>query len=139
MVTLFVLAFLYTKDHVLLIRRCNAKFGNGLYSLVGGKVEPHETALHAIKREVNEEVGLKLPESAFTLVHTFHRKGTETEFIALCFKADITEMQLQNMEPHKHDDLRFFTIKNLPTNILPGHKQAIESIQNHISYSEHGW
>jgi len=44
-----------------------------------------------------------------------------------------------NNEPTKHDDLRFFAIEQLPVNIIPAHKQAIECITQNISYSEHGW
>jgi len=39
---------------VLLLRRYNATFADGLYGLVGGKVEQSEPALKAIKREVDE-------------------------------------------------------------------------------------
>jgi len=140
MVNLFVVALLCVGDKVLLIRRLNQSFGQGLYSLVGGKVEKGETARLAIKREVHEETTLDIPESAFELVHTLHRKGTETEFIALCFKVDIAQMPAPyNNEPDKHDDMRFFTFNELPTNIIPAHKQAIECIQKNINYSEHGW
>lgn len=140
MVSFYVLALLYNGDEILLLRRANADFGKGLYSLVGGKVEKNERALHAIKREVYEEVGLDIPEEAFSLVHTFHRQGTEGPLLALCFKADISSLPLPyNKEPEKHDDMRFFTLRNLPENILPAHKQALEYIQKNSSYSEHGW
>jgi ADP-ribose pyrophosphatase YjhB (NUDIX family) len=140
MVDLYVLALLYSESKILLLRRCNATFGNGLYSLVGGKVESGEHALHAIKREVFEEVGLNISESDFSLVHTFHRKGTDKPLVALIFKAHISTMPVpRNMEPDKHDDLRFFNIAELPHNIIPAHKQAIECISQNIYYSEHGW
>ena len=61
MVSMFVLAFLCINNQVLLVRRFHATFGDGLYSLVGGKVEQGETARQAIKREVYEEVGLDIP------------------------------------------------------------------------------
>jgi NADH pyrophosphatase NudC (nudix superfamily) len=56
MVALFVLVLLCSGDSILLLRRHGATFGDGQYSLVGGKVEAGETALQAIKREVQEEV-----------------------------------------------------------------------------------
>lgn len=140
MVSMFVLAFLYKGEDLLLVRRYHANFGDGLYSMIGGKVEQGETARQAIKREVQEEVGLEIPESTFELVHTFHRKGTDGALVALCFKVDISTMaQPYNNEPEKHDDMRFFTIDQLPDNIIPAHKQAIECINHNISYSEHGW
>lgn len=127
--SLYVIAFLSFNNKVLLIRRVNATFGDGLYSLVGGKVEPGETALQAIKREVHEEVDLEIPESNFELVHTMHRKGTDAEFVALCFKADVTDIShVRNNEPDKHDDVQFFNLHSLPTNIIPAHKQVIESV-----------
>ncbi len=83
---------------------------------------------------------MQIPESAFKLVHTFHRKGSESDLVALCFMADISAMpKPQNNEPEKHDDMSFFAIDQLPSNIIPAHKQAIECIAKNISYSEHGW
>ena len=83
MATIYALALLTVGNQVLLLRRTHAIFANGLYSLVGGKVEEGESGLHAIRREVLEEVALDIPESAFQLVHTFHRKGTEGPIVAL--------------------------------------------------------
>ena len=140
MVSFYVLALLCINGEVLLVRRHNATFGNGLYSLVGGKVEHNETARHAIKREVQEETGLTISESAFELVHTFHHKGTDTPLVALCFKANISGVPMpQNNEPEKHDDMQFFKLDDLPNNIIPAHKQAIACVLQNISYSEHGW
>lgn len=139
MVALYSIALLCVGNDVLLVRRHNAKFANGLYSMIGGKVENDETARHAAKREIQEETGLDIPEDNLELIHTFHRKGTESELIALCFKADITGMKFLNKEPDKHDDIRLFPISKLPENIIPAHKQAINCILKHITYSEHGW
>src|SRR5689334_22473827 len=99
MVVLYALAFLYNGENILLVRRhINATFGAGLYSLVGGKVEHGETALQAVVREVWEETGIRLEQAAFELVHVLNRKGTEAEFVALCFKADIAGMNPVNAE-----------------------------------------
>lgn len=136
---IYVLAALKKGDEVLLIRRYNAAFGDGLYSLVGGKLETGETALQAIKREVAEEVALDIAESAFTLVHTLHRKGTQEEFIALCFAADISTLHPKNNEPDKHDDMRFFPMDALPANMVPAHEQVLKAIASGKNYSEHGW
>jgi predicted HD phosphohydrolase len=117
---IFVVAFLTIEDTVLLTHRMGSSFGSGLYGMVGGKVEAGEAALQA--------------------VHTLHRHGTETEFIALCFRADISSFASpHNNEPHKHSELRFFPATALPHNILPAHKQMIECVQKGICYSEHGW
>ena len=37
-------------------------FGSGKYAGIGGKVEPGETVEEAAKREVEEEIGVTIPE-----------------------------------------------------------------------------
>lgn len=140
MIALYVIAQLYINDSILLLRRLNTAFGDGLYCMPGGKVESGETAKQAIQREILEELGLDIPQSDFNLVHTFHRKGTEHEIIVLCFKVDIAKLPAPiNKEPEKHDDMRLFNINQLPENMIPAHKQALECIKNGTTYSEHGW
>lgn len=140
MINVFVLALLTVGNNVLLLCRQNVSFGNGMYSMAGGKVEHGETARQAIHREVLEETGLNIPEEQFNLVHVMHRKGTETAFIALCFAVDITDLPVpHNNEPDKCSDMRFFQLDLLPSNLLPAHEQIIQCIQQGINYSEHGW
>lgn len=136
----FALAFLHTARGVLLAHRVGTSFGNGLYGMIGGKVEAGETGLQAVRREVREETGLDIPESRFELIHTLHRKGTETEFIALCFAVDITDFpQPRINEPTKHDAMQFFPVYQLPENIIPAHQQIITCVQKGVRYSQHGW
>jgi 8-oxo-dGTP diphosphatase len=140
MVNVFVLALLTVGNNVLLLCRQNVSFGSGMYSMAGGKVEQGETARQAIQREVLEETGLNIPVEQFALVHVLHRKGTDTEFIALCFAVDIADLPAPyNNEPDKCSDMRFFPLDQLPSNILPAHVQIIQCIEQGLNYSEHGW
>ena len=140
MYELYALAMLIQNDKVLLLlRNQHRTFGAGMYTLPGGKVENNERALQAVQREAKEEVGLDLPESAFNFVYTFHRLGPAGPLIALCFKADITGMEPKNMEPELHDAMNFFSIEDLPENLLPAHKQLLLSTRQSNAYSEHGW
>ena len=140
MVNVFVLALLTVNNQLLMVQRKNASFGDGLYSLVGGKVEQGETAKQALCREVREETTLDMPQDAFTLVPTLHRKASETQFAALCFMADISSFQAPyNNEPDKHSAMSFFTFNELPKNIVPAHEQVIRCVQQGVNYSQHGW
>jgi hypothetical protein len=67
-----------------------------------------------------------------------HRIGND-ERIDIFFTVDKWEGEPKNMEPKKCDDLGWFPLGDLPENTIPYIRQAIESIQKGITYSEHGW
>lgn len=136
---LYVLLMLTRDSSVLLMQRKNATFGDGLYALVGGKVEEHEPALDALVRETKEEIGVTVKKEDLKLVHTFHRKGTEKDLIVLVFTTNTWTGEIVNNEPEKCSDLAWFDLKALPENIMSAHRQALELLQKNIYYSEHGW
>ena len=125
------------KSEILLLRRQNSSFGNGLYSLPGGKVESGETALEAAKREALEEVGIVIDNLEF--VHTLDRQGPETEFYIFTFKASTWQGTPSNCEPDKCDDIYWCPPNKLPNNLISAHRQAIELSLTGVPYSEHGW
>jgi 8-oxo-dGTP diphosphatase len=125
------------RSEVLLLRRKDTGFADGLYALPGGKIETGETALEAAQRECQEEVGLLVEDLSF--VHVVNRQGPETEFYVFVFKAEKWQGTPSNCEPTKSDDVRWFSLHTLPENIIPAHKQAIVLSQQGILYSEHGW
>ncbi|AWN24623.1 NUDIX hydrolase [Deinococcus irradiatisoli] len=53
---------------ILLARRSNVSYGNGLWGLPGGHVEDDETLVQAAAREAFEEVGVRLDPAALTLL-----------------------------------------------------------------------
>ncbi len=132
-----VLLLINEKSEVLLMRRKKTSFGNGLYSLPGGKIESGETALEAARRESQEEIGIKVDK--LNLVHVVDRQGPETEFYVFVFKPLVWQGEPLNCETDKCDDVSWFSLNKLPEKIIPAHKQAIELIQKDIFYSQHGW
>ena len=43
------------------------------------------------------------------------------------------------MEKDKCDELKFYDLDHLPTNIIPYVRKAIENFQNNIPFSIDGW
>ncbi|MCK9597054.1 NUDIX domain-containing protein, partial [Candidatus Pacearchaeota archaeon] len=94
------------------------------------------TIKQAMVREVREETGIILDPSDLELIHVMNRKIPNNERADFFFTTKKWQGEPNIMEPEKCDDLSWFELNNLPENIIPYIKQAIESIRNGINYSE---
>lgn len=127
---------------ILLQRRFNTGYEDGKYSMVAGHVDKGETFTQCLIREVKEEAGIMLSSDDSKVVHVMHRNsGTEenNERVDVFFVAEKWDGEIENKEPNKCDDLSWFGLNNLPDNIIPYVKQAIDCIKNKVFYSEYGW
>ena len=127
-------------NQILLLKRNNSTCFNGNYGLVGGKIEPYESARSAAIREIFEEVGIivELPDIEFA--HVMQFIGTEQEqCIAFFFIIKIWQGEPFNKEPSKHDHLKWFELHEVPDSLIPRHKLALECIKQKIYYSENNF
>ncbi len=128
------------KDNkILLLRRFNTGYEDGNYSVVAGHLDGNETFIQAMVREAKEEAGIDIKQDDLEIVHVMHRKVPGEERIDFFIKANKWGGKPKIMEPHKCDDLSWFELDNLPNNIIPYVKQAIDNIKDKRFYSEHGW
>lgn len=138
---IYIAAYLVLeKDgQILLLRRANTGYKDGNYSLVAGHLDGNETAVKCIIREAKEEAGITMHPKDISVVHVMHRYSTDREYIDVYLTSNIWTGEIQNMEPDKCDDLGWFPVDNLPDNILPEVKFALESIKKKNFYGEFGW
>lgn len=68
-----------------------------------------------------------------------HRKDPNGERVNFFFTAEKWKGEPRIMEPNKCDDLRWFRLDNLPENVIPYVRQAINSYLKNEFYSEYGW
>lgn len=136
----FALLLLINAQHeVLLLRRINTPFSNNCYSLPGGEIKRGETARETLIREAYNGLGITIDLENLAFVHVMYRKCNEPEFFACVFQARAWQGTPVNLEPNRHDDLQWFSLDNLPENMVVAHRHALEMIQKQIVYSEHGW
>jgi len=90
---LSVNALIWCDGKVLLLKRSkNKKIDPGVYSGVGGKVEPHESFYDALLREIKEETGLTEFESIKPYSITQHPyPPTDSEWVNVYFNVTIKE------------------------------------------------
>lgn len=127
---------------ILLLRRHNTGFMDGKYSLIAGHIDKNETARDCIIREAKEEVNILIQPEDLRLVHLMHRqeyeKPAERRF-CLFWLADKWDGKPVVTEKDKCDDLKWFSIKRSPVNIIPYVKQAILLYTQKVLYSEFDW
>lgn len=125
-------------EKLLLLRRYQTGYMDGLYSVVAGHVDGNETFRVAVAREAHEEAGISLNPEGVRLVHTMHRRAKD-ERLSLFFEADTWDGEIKNMEPHKCDDLGWYSVGAQSNGIVPYVHKALRLIANGIPYSEFGW
>jgi mutator protein MutT len=130
--------FYIKEGKILLGRRINTGYADGMYSLPAGHVEDGETLANCVVREAKEEIGVDIREADLDLVHVMHRKEEDTRvdffFFVKKWKGTPTIC-----EPDKCDDLTWFALDTLPENTVPYIRSAIEQWQKGIIYSNFGW
>ena len=129
-------------NKVLLSRRFNTGYEDGKYSMVAGHLEKGETFTQGIIREAREEAGIILRPEDLKVVHIMHRdngRAENNEYIDAFILAKKWKGKIDIKEPNKCDDLSWFDMDNLPKNLLPHVKLALENIKNKVFYSEYGW
>ena len=129
------------ENKILLLRRFNTGYRDGHYSLVAGHVDDGETFTDALIREAREESGLEILPNQINTIHIMHRKSDldGSQRVDVFHLVEDFDGEPQNIEPHKCDDLSWFNLDELPDNIIPYIKVAINHMKNGNYYSEHGW
>jgi 8-oxo-dGTP diphosphatase len=127
-------------NEVLLSRRANTGWQDGNYSLVSGHIDGNESFSQAMQREAKEEAGIGIELSDLQLAHAMHRFDIDgAEYIDMFFVADTWHGEVTNMEPDKCDELAWYSLDALPTNIILSVKLALEAYGRGQHYSEFGW
>ena len=116
-------------------RSKNARDEHGMWDLGGGGVEFGESAEDAVRREILEEYGTDARACEFLGYMDVHREqaGSPTHWISLVFKVLVDPTQIHNAEPDKCDEVRWFTLNDLPDDIHSQLPQFLERFRGMLS------
>lgn len=129
----------YRNNEILLLKRKNTGFEDGKWSIVAGRIDGDEEVVTAAIREAKEEAGVDIKPSEVEVVGVMHRKNTSSEWIDFYLKVKSWKGNISNMEPHKCEDLRWFNVRQLPENLIPYIRSAIEKDHDSRWFESFGW
>lgn len=98
-------------------RSVNCRDEQGRWDCGGGSLEFGEEFEDAVRREVFEEYCAEAREITHLATHNIIREhnGAPTHWVALTFAVLVDPSQVKIGEPHKMDDIGWFTLDALPS------------------------
>ncbi|MBI4415342.1 MAG: NUDIX domain-containing protein [Candidatus Kerfeldbacteria bacterium] len=103
-------------------RSANTRDEHGRWDIGGGGLEFGDTIEETLRKEIKEEYCTDVVSIEFLGYRDVHREhdGKPTHWIALDFKIHVDPKKVQNGEPHKFDEVKWFTLDTIP---FPVHSQ----------------
>jgi 8-oxo-dGTP diphosphatase len=127
-------------NQVLLGRRSNTGWSDGLWNLPSGKLDEGESLTAAVIREAREEVGVTFDPAAVQLVHVLHWRNTPWQArIGFFYLVRRWTGDPYNAEPHKCSQLGWFPIEQPPPDTDPYNLTGLRACAAGQPYATIGW
>lgn len=131
--------FLKKGNQLLLLRRFNTGYEDGNYSVIAGHIDGGEDVYAAMIREAKEEAGVSISLDNLKIVQVMHRKKADEERIDYFFECYNWSGDIVIGEPDKCDRLDWFSIDELPENIIDYICEAVKNFKANVPFSIYGW
>lgn len=102
--------------YVLSKRNANCRDEHGRWDPGGGALEQGQQVADVLRKEIREEYCADVKEYEFLGFRDVHREqnGKKMHWIALDFRVRLDGSEVQNGEPHKFDEIGWFSLNDLP-------------------------
>jgi 8-oxo-dGTP diphosphatase len=121
----FALIFNNQKQVLLTKAKASEKKGKGyenIWSMPGGTLEFGETCEECLKREIKEELGIKIRNIKLLNYNNYIK--TDKHWLALNFSV-LADEEAKNLEADKNEKIAWFNLDDLPDNLSPYTKECL--------------
>ncbi|HWH07035.1 MAG TPA: NUDIX domain-containing protein [Candidatus Paceibacterota bacterium] len=122
-------------NFVMAKRSANCRDEHGTWDPGGGGLEFGDTVERTLRKEIREEYSTDVLDYEFLGFRDAHREhnGEKTHWIALDFKVLVDRDKVRNGEPHKFDEVAWFTLDALPSPLHSLMPYFIEKYRDSLS------
>jgi mutator protein MutT len=118
------------KNEVLLLKRTSKTRNKaGFWMQPGGGVEFGEKVEDAVKREIKEELDIDIELIKFLCFTEEIMKDENQHWISFNYLAKIIGRKVKNLEPDKHEEIKWFSLDNLPEKLA---QNTTDSIREYL-------
>lgn len=125
---------LNNKSQILLLKRsqkCRNKAG--YWTIPGGKVEFNETVEKALKREIKEELSIDIEVKKLISLTNDIIPRENQHWVSSQHLCVIVSGKIQNLEPHKCQEIKWFDLNNLPDKLTNTTKNGIKNLKIYLN------
>lgn len=133
--------FLVRDGWVLLSRRHNTGYADGLFSVVAGHLDGGEEVVAAAIREAREEAGIALAPADLAVVGVMHRLEGD-ERVDFFLAASRWAGEVVNAEPQRCAELAWHPLDRLPEDMVPYVRLALDRYRRapgRLWFASLGW
>ena len=121
------------------MKRQNSGCDDGMYGLPSGHIEEGEDPLEGAVRETLEEIGILVTEMEFLSViyrtnKNIGQKCSKKDFVDFFFICKSFNGTPRIMEPDKCSEIFYADVYDLPENVMPQVRVAIENIDSNYNF-----
>lgn len=132
------LLLINSTGEVLFGQRQNTGYEDGAWHLPSGHLEAGESVIAALIREAREEIGVTIAEQEVEFAHVMHNSSGGGR-VAFFFVVRSWAGEPENREPDKCSRVDWFSPSNLPYDLIPYCRAALEWIAANHCFSVYGW
>ena len=136
LIKIAVYALLVRDGNVLMARRKNTGFMDGMLGIPAGHLEANESLKQGMIREAQEEIAVTIQESDADLVFVGHRYNAETnnDYVDCYFKVSKWVGTPKINESDKASDISWLPLDNLPDDVIEYNRVNLEKWQRGENY-----
>ena len=119
--------FIEHEGEILLLLRQPWETDGSTWGLPAAMVDPGETPMQAVIREIKEEASIDLPVEALQFVKKVFVRKPDREFVMHCFYINFLERPEAKANPDEHSDFKWIKPQDAPS--LPLISDGLQTIE----------